>query len=62
MKITNKFHDTYISCSPDPTTNYETKNPNFHEFIKLGFVVSELVVRSGEQHNISSSNQNLGLV
>ena len=53
---------TYIYCSPDPTTNYETKNPNFHELINLGFVVSELVVRSGEQHNISSSNQNLGLV
>ena len=52
----------YMPCSPDPTTNYETNNPNFHELINLGFVVSKLVVRSGEQHNISSSNQNLGLV
>ena len=68
---------TQISCSPDPTTNFETTNPEFTNFVtmkkcfltiktsnknkgtrlvdlvlisgKFGFVVSELVVGSGEQ-------------
>ena len=42
-----------VHYSPDPTTDFETANPNFHEFVKIRensrFVVSELVVGSSEK-------------
>ena len=26
------LHSRHVFCSPDPTTNSETTNPNFHEY------------------------------
>ena len=43
-----------VHYSPDPTTDFETTNPNFHEFVKIE--VSELFVGSSEKDIHTSYN------